>query len=302
MTLLTELPATIINSDMIPFRKRGMYQALQNSMFGFGAICGASFGGAIADSIGWYAQSLSTECVSTNISRRWCFLLQAPISAVALFLGWLVISSPAAPQFTWEEIKARVDFTGAVLLVVAISIQLIGLSLGGNELPWSSGWVIACLLGSIVLLAIFVFIEATTTAIPIIPMRQLRGRNPISIQIANLCAGTAAYAYLFMLPLFFQVVLLDSATRAGARLAIPSLATPIGGIIAGVVMSRFGRLLSLVRLGAVLMTLGNGLVASLGFYDSTWKYLVFIFPANLGQGIIYPAMLFTTLASFDHSG
>jgi MFS family permease len=52
--VLTRCQATIVNSDMIPFRKRGMYQALQNSMFGFGAICGASFGGSIADSIGWY--------------------------------------------------------------------------------------------------------------------------------------------------------------------------------------------------------------------------------------------------------
>lgn len=105
-----------------------------------------------------------------------------------------------------------------------------------------------------------------------------------------------------MLPLFFQVVLLDSATKAGARLAIPSLATPIGGVIAGVVMSRWGKLISLVRLGAVCMTFGNGLVASLSFHDKPWKYLVYIFPANLGQGIIYPATLFTTLASFDHSG
>jgi MFS family permease len=45
--------ATIVNSDMIPFKRRGMYQALQNGMFGFGAICGASFGGSIADHIGW---------------------------------------------------------------------------------------------------------------------------------------------------------------------------------------------------------------------------------------------------------
>ncbi|KAM0357672.1 hypothetical protein ACHAPZ_002276 [Fusarium culmorum] len=56
-----------------------------------------------------------------------------------------------------------------------------------------------------------------------------------------------------MLPLFFQVVLLDSATTAGARLAIPSLATPIGGVIAGVIMSRWGKLLTLVRIGAFLM-------------------------------------------------
>ncbi|KPA45211.1 mfs drug transporter [Fusarium langsethiae] len=111
----------------------------------------------------------------------------------------------------------------------------------------------------------------------------------------------AAYGYLFMLPLFFQVVLLDSATTAGARLAILFLATPVGGVIAGIVMSRWGKLLTLVRIGAFLMVLGNGLVASLRFQDSKWKYFVYVFPANLGQGIIYPGILFTSLASFSHS-
>ncbi|KAF2273366.1 MFS general substrate transporter [Westerdykella ornata] len=277
--------ATIVNSDMIPFRKRGMYQALQNAMFGFGAICGASFGGSIADGIGW----------------RWCFLLQVPISLFALFVGWLVIKDPAEVRPSWREIREKVDFVGALLLVTAISIQLVGLSLGGNELPWSNAWVIASLVGSCVLLAVFVYVEATTTAIPVIPLRQLMGRNPVAVQIANVCAGTAAYAYLFMLPLFFQVVLLDTPTKAGARLAIPSLATPLGGLIAGIVMSRWGKLIKLVRIGAVLMMLGNGLVTSLAFHDSQWKYYLWIFPANLGQGIIYPAILFTTLASFEHS-
>ena len=105
-----------------------------------------------------------------------------------------------------------------------------------------------------------------------------------------------------MLPLFFQVVLLDSATKAGARLAIPSLATPIGGLVAGVIMSRWGYLLPLVRTGVILMTLGNVLVTSFGFEDSSWKYIVYIFPSNLGQGIVYPSILFTSLASFPHEG
>ena len=66
-------------------------------------------------------------------------------------------------------------------------------------------------------------------------------------------------------------------------------------------MSRYGRLIALVRIGAVCMTLGNGLVTSFRFYDATWKYYTFIIPANLGQGIIYPAILFTNLATFEHS-
>ncbi|KAF4472771.1 multidrug resistance fnx1 [Fusarium albosuccineum] len=280
--------ATIVNSDMIPFRKRGMYQALQNGIFGFGAISGASFGGSIADHIGW----------------RWCFLLQVPVSIVALIIGALVVKNQSG-GFSLDSglgaVWKRVDFSGSLLLVVAVSVQLVGLSLGGNELPWSSPWVIGSLIGSIALFALFLLVEARTSAIPVIPLRLLQGRLPIATQAANVCAGMAAYGYLFMLPLFFQVVLLDSATTAGARLAIPSLATPIGGVIAGVVMSRWGRLIPLVRTGALLMVVGNALVTSLGFEDSKWKYFVFVFPANLGQGIIYPGILFTSLALFDHA-
>jgi MFS family permease len=103
-----------------------------------------------------------------------------------------------------------------------------------------------------------------------------------------------------MIPLFFQVILLDSPSQAGMRLVIPSLATPIGGLISGIIMSRYGRLSELVRAGCFLMMIGNCLVVSLQYTDSTWKYLVYLVPANLGQGMVYPAILFTFLAAFDH--
>jgi len=105
-----------------------------------------------------------------------------------------------------------------------------------------------------------------------------------------------------MIPLFFQVILLDSPSKAGLRLVIPSLATPVGGVIAGLIMSRYGRLSELVRAGCFFMVLGNALVASLKYHDAKWKYLVYLFPASLGQGIVYPSMLFTFIAAFDHSG
>ena len=104
------------------------------------------------------------------------------------------------------------------------------------------------------------------------------------------------------MPLFFQVALGESASKAGSRLVIPSLATLIGGVIAGVVMSRWGKLASLVRAGAFLMTLGNVLVATFEFHDYGWKYIVYLFPANLGLGMAYPSTLFTFLAIFNHSG
>lgn len=97
-------------------------------------------------------------------------------------------------------------------------------------------------------------------------------------------------------------MLLDSASKAGARLIIPSLATPLGGLIAGIIMSRWGRLAQIAQAGALLMFAGNLLVTLLHFDDAEWKYYFFVFPANLGQGMVYPATLFSFIAAFDHTG
>lgn len=50
------------------------------------------------------------------------------------------------------------------------------------------------------------------------------------------------------------------------------------------------------------MCIGNLLVMSLQFNDAGWKYFTYVIPASLGQGIVYPGILFTFLAAFDHSG
>lgn len=167
---------------MIPFKRRGMYQALQNTVYGFGAVSGASFGGLIADTIGW----------------RWCFLFQVPISTLGFILGWFVVSDQDRvgehESSGMKEMWAKIDFAGAFVLVVALSMQLLALSLGGNELPWSNGWVIGSLIGSFVLLALFAWIEGSTSAIPIIPLRMLSSRLSVSVQVANMCAGLSAYA------------------------------------------------------------------------------------------------------------
>lgn len=159
-----------------------MYQAAQNVVNGFGSICGASLGGPIADAIGW----------------RWCFILQVPVSVFAIVIGHLVVkdtrTSHKADIVRPRDIWRKVDLLGALLLVLGLSTQLAGLSLGGNELPWSSGIVIGCLVGSVVLLGLFLLVEGTTSAMPIIPLHMLKGTTAVSAQLANVCVGIAAYS------------------------------------------------------------------------------------------------------------
>lgn len=188
---------------MIPFRQRGLYQAMQNILFGFGAVLGASLGGVITEAVGW----------------RWCFLLQVPVSLLALVVGYLVLEDPnppstttttmpttsmptahpagpgQRPSTTFRAALRRLDLAGALTLVVGLVAQLLGLSLGGNEFPWSSAVVVGALAGSVVLLlGVFVAIEAATTAMPMIPLRMLRGWQPAAVQLTNVFSGMAAYA------------------------------------------------------------------------------------------------------------
>lgn len=180
--------ATIINSDMIPFQERGMYQACQNVLHGFGSICGASLGGFISDRIGW----------------RWCFLLQVPVSIFALGVGHLVISKK--PGRTAEDIEhahastdhvskwKQIDLSGAILLVLGLSAQLAAMSMGGNNFPWGDFRVISALILSVILLTLFVVVEIRTKAIPVMPMSMLKGTLAVSNQISNVCVGMAAYS------------------------------------------------------------------------------------------------------------
>ena len=178
--------ATIINSDMIPFQERGMYQATQNVLHGFGSICGASLGGAIADNIGW----------------RWCFLCQVPVSIFAFIVGHFVIKREAKGTISERNLHVtkqtskwkQIDLTGAILLVLGLSAQLAAMSMGGNNHPWSDSRVVIALTSSLILLIIFVVVEARTKSIPVMPISMLKGTLAISNQISNICVGMAAYS------------------------------------------------------------------------------------------------------------
>lgn len=104
------------------------------------------------------------------------------------------------------------------------------------------------------------------------------------------------------MPLFFQAVLLDTPSRAGLRMMIPAMMTPIGGLVAGLIMSRNGSLRKMIWVGLGLVVLGNGLILTLKRANPDWKYIVYLLPAGLGQGMAYPSLLFTFIRMADTSG
>jgi hypothetical protein len=100
---------------------------------------------------------------------------------------------------------------------------------------------------------------------------------------------------LFLMPLFFQTVFLDTASVSGLRLVAPSLATPLGGLTTGLLMRRDIDLVILTRFGLLSCIIGTALVICLSDQDPRWMYSAALVFGNFGQGVVYPALLFTSI-------
>ncbi|CUM53132.1 unnamed protein product [Debaryomyces fabryi] len=281
--------STIINSDIVTPEKRGLFQAFQNLLLGFGAICGASLGGYISLTLGW----------------RWCFIIQIFPAMISIIITFKNI--PNQPGFndsshtSMENIFSKIDIKGSIILVSALTFQLFVLTLGGNILAWNDYRLICLGISGISLLFYFLYVECNTTANPIIPINKFKGLFPICLIGFNFLIGLAGYAYLFILPLLFQIELGDTPSKAGFRLIFPALSTPIGGIIAGVTMAKFNCLRPLVYSGSFIMSLGNFLALLINKNTKSWLLNLLLMPANIGQGLAYPSSLFTFIFAYGTS-
>jgi MFS family permease len=266
--------ATVINSDIIPPSKRGLFQGFQNILIGLGSILGASLGGFIAEKIGW----------------RFCFLAQVPISSVGLVFGYFYIQNQK--ELKSQKVLTNIDLEGAFLLVTGLTFQLLSL--------YTTSWTSYTLsVSSFIILYRFYKVEVTTTRIPIIPFNKIKTLPNYLALIISTLTGFANLAYIFILPLLFQIVLNDSPSKAGLRLGIPSLFTSVGSLITAYFMNKdVKNLVYLVHFGVFLLALGNflALLISKKFPPVALNFL--LIPANTGLGVSNPALLFTFVFAF----
>lgn len=101
----------------------------------------------------------------------------------------------------------------------------------------------------------------------------------------------------FNLPLYFQTVLLDSATVAGSRLLVPSIAGTTTSISAGIIISTTGRLKPVLFTGSFIVILGTISLCCMERSFPGWMFLLFLIPTNLGGGFVFPSTLMSVLAT-----
>ncbi|EPS42105.1 hypothetical protein H072_3827 [Dactylellina haptotyla CBS 200.50] len=234
---------SILMSDVIPLHKRGTWQGIINLVYASGAAAGAPLGGYLADTVGW----------------RWAFLFQAPASVLAAILVTIFLNVPhnhpdANESSTWRKFK-RVDFMGAVTLVLAVLSFLVALDRGGN-VSWNDKVVFITAPLSIVLFITFLIIEELVAVDPFAPLSIIFEKGLLACFLCNLFSFAGFYAAMFYVPLYFQAAAGLTASQSGFKM-VPAIAGSVSGSLGGgLIMQKTGKYYHLTILAYTFMVIG----------------------------------------------
>ncbi|GJN68833.1 hypothetical protein PLIIFM63780_000981 [Purpureocillium lilacinum] len=258
---------SILLSDIVPLRERGIWQGYLNIIFAAGTSTGAPLGGFLADSIGW----------------RWSFLAQAPLCTIAWLAVYFVLDVPRPDQSHWLQKIRKVDFLGALVLVLAVVALLVGLDSGSN-LGWSHLITVLSLALAPLLFALFVLIEVRFATHPFAPGHIIFDRGLIACYLANFFGMAGQFGLLFFLPLYFQAVESYSATVSGSLLVPAMVAGVLASIGGGWVIKRTGKFYAITIAGYGLQALGILPLAVALWYKATVGEVTSLMMSAFGSG------------------
>jgi len=214
--LITLAQTTV--GDLIVPRERGRYQGLFGSVFATCSIAGPLLGGFITDALSW----------------RWIFYVNLPVGIAALVL--IAIGS----QHHSRTVTHQIDYIGGAFLTCGTVSLLLLLSWAGSVYPWLSP-VILALAAVSTLFYILLIRQERIAREPILPPHLFtNGVFITGVSVIGL-NSMALMGSLVFLPLFFQVVLGASPSRAGLMLAPMMGGVIFSAITGGRLVSAFGR-------------------------------------------------------------
>ncbi|MFD3611204.1 MFS transporter [Streptomyces atroolivaceus] len=266
--------AQIVMAAMISPRERGRYSGYLGAVFAVATVGGPLLGGVITDTswLGW----------------RWCFYVGVPFAIIALIVLQKTLKLPVTKR---EGVK--VDWAGAFFISAAVSLLLLWVTFAGDKYDWISWQTWTMLGGTVVLIALFLFIE-TKAREPIIPLRLFRNRTITLASAASLFVGIGMFAGTVFFSQYFQLARDKSPTMSGV-MTIPMIAGLfLSSTVSGQVITKTGRWKAWLVTGGFLLTAGLGLLGTIRYDTEYWQIAVFMLVMGLGIGMMMQNLVLAT--------
>ena len=273
--------ATFVASDLVPLRRRGVWQGAANICFGLGSGVGGVFGGWMNDVLSW----------------RWAFVVQIPLTLLAGLLVSITVKIPVEKKDPTQNQFKRIDILGAASLITALVLMLLGLNSGGNLVSWTNPLILTTLPISAIAFIAFVYIENHAVE-PIIPVKLLLQRTVWSACLTNWFITMARFGLLFYGPIYFQLQGY-SATQAGLRFIPDSIGVGIMSIGSGIIMRWTGRYYFLNVFIQATFLIALGLTSTFALDTPGWLPFLYFFLAGVGYSGMLTVTLVALIAAVD---
>jgi EmrB/QacA subfamily drug resistance transporter len=211
--------------------ERNKALGILGAIAGSGAAIGVLLGGVLTEYIGW----------------EWIFYVNAPIGVLALFLAMRYVA-----ESRLEGVERRFDTAGAVSVTASLMLLVYGLTQAPNK-GWGSIETIGVLIGSAVLMALFLVIESRARW-PLVRLGFFRQRTPTAANVVGLGLGTIVFGMFFLLSLYMQQVLGFSAIETGLGYLAVALTSIVAAGAAQALVTRIGVKPVLTTGGLILFT------------------------------------------------
>jgi Na+/melibiose symporter-like transporter len=209
-----------------------------------------------------------------------------------VFLTLSQVAESRDPEARGVDWIGLVTFSGSLFLLVFALIQ-------GNEKGWGSTRIVSFLIGSLVLIVLFVIAERSQER-PMLDLTLFRRPAFAGASIVAFAVSSAMFSMFLYLTLYIQDVLGYSPLQAGLRFLPVTLVSffvaPISGRLSVHVPIR-------LLLGTGLLLVSGGLLAMTAVDASSgWTVLIpgFIL-AGIGVGMINPPLASTAVGVVHHS-
>ncbi|WP_071395498.1 MDR family MFS transporter [Bacillus tuaregi] len=253
--------ATTIVGDIYTKEERAKIQGYLSSVWGISAIAGPALGGILVEYVSW----------------RFVFWLNLPLGILAMVGVGVFLHEHVAKK------KHRIDYRGAVLIMISVSCLMFVLVEGGTRWAWMSFESIALLAVSIAAFVLFYFQEKKADE-PMMPFSIWKERPIFIANMTSMTTGIMLIGISSYLPTFVQGVMERSPIVAGFALTTMSIGWPIASTFAGILLLKIGfRTTSL--LGGAALIMGSILFITLTPDAGPLWAAVGSFMVGLGMGL-----------------
>ena len=256
----------VIIGDIVSPRERGKYQGYFGAVWGLSSVAGPLLGGFFSD----HATILGIT------GWRWIFYINIPFGILALVITSAVLHIPKVKR------EHKIDYFGALILVLAVSAVLLAVSVYGPEDGWTDSRTLTVFGLGLFLTLLFLWQE-TRAKEPILPLRLFKNQTFSLTSALGFIIGAGMFGAIVMLPLYLQVVKGNSATSAGLKLIPLMLGIVSMSIFSGKRITTTGRYKIFPIVGAAIMTLGLILMSTLN--ETTSFGILSIYAIMVGAGL-----------------